>query len=239
METTLTDRQIEILKIIERNPGIKHNKLIKIIVEQKKLMAKKTLEKNINELITDHHVKFHKYKKEKQYFRNEEGVSEKDIDKQLEELFCRIFDDISELKKNFKNNEYYVKIRLAHYLFRWMEEFSHTKRTIERESYETDVMDMSEEEEILEEIKKIIKEKDIDWQDQLYKYYGESCEIMSDLSKMKNQYAKLQLMIRKHGTSKKRNELSLKLTQLIHDMGDKFTNLEMNLKELKKTKQHS
>jgi hypothetical protein len=38
----LTERQIEILKVIERNSGIYHNKLLKIIVEQKKLMAKRT-----------------------------------------------------------------------------------------------------------------------------------------------------------------------------------------------------
>lgn len=230
----LTDNQIDILKVIERNHGIHHNKLLRIIVDQKHLMAKTTLEKNINELIDTHHIKVHRYKKEKQYFRNEEDLSEKDLDKEITELFCKVFNELKELEKNFKSNEYSVKTSFAHYLFMWLRDFSKVKRTIETETIEINETDMSEEVEIVREIKQIIKKKGIDFQNPLHKYFTDSLEVMTELSKMKNEYVKLQKTIRKHGASKKRISLKSQLTQLTHKMSEKFTRLETNLEELKK-----
>lgn len=51
---------------------------------------------------------------------------------------------------------------------------------------------------------------------------------------MKNEYAQLKTMKRKHGASKKRTKINSKLSTLVQDMIDKFTSLESNLKELKK-----
>jgi hypothetical protein len=179
-------------------------------------------------------VKSHKYKKEKQYFRNEEWFSEKDLNKEIQVLFTRIFDALSELQKNSKDNEYDVKVRLAHYLFRWLEEFSSAKHTIESETFRIKTTDMSEEKEILNEIKKIIKDKEIDWQDSSYKYYSESREIMDKISKIKNEQTQLMTTRKKHGTSKKRSEIDSKLNRLVHEWDKSYTLLERNLKELRK-----
>ena len=62
-------REVKILQIISKNPDIHHNELLRIINE-KKLMAKRTAEKNIQFLLERGIIISHEVGNQKQYAVN-------------------------------------------------------------------------------------------------------------------------------------------------------------------------
>lgn len=90
-------REVKILEIISKNPDIHHNELLRII-EEKKLMAKRTAEKNIRFLLERGIIISHEVGNQKQYAVNV-GVEQFDPEKLEKSIIIWSKFDAKELEK--------------------------------------------------------------------------------------------------------------------------------------------
>ena len=94
MEKTVDDRDLKILQIIEKHPGIHHRKLLAII-EDKKILSKPTATKHIQQMLQNKKILAFYYGKEKQYVLSDNQLSEKYLYVKISKLI-KIFKKESE-----------------------------------------------------------------------------------------------------------------------------------------------
>jgi hypothetical protein len=223
-------RELEILKIIEKHPGIHHRLLLKII-EDKSLMAKDTATDKIKNLIESNKIFAYKYGKEKQYVLSDGELSQKDLKKKVSDTIKKLKFELESIDKKFDDFDYYTKRNLPAYLVETLVSLSETKSDLIRSAKETKITDMSDAIEIFNEIRGYAENLSID--DIKSTKYRESAKIMTSISKMQGEYSRLIEKRSKMGSSKKRNELSQKISQLGSEIMNSYNILGKIRDELK------
>lgn len=230
MEKIVLDRELEILKIIGKHPGIHHRELLRII-EDKSLMAKDTATDKIKNLINDKKVFAYKYGNEKQYVLSDGELSQKDLKKKVSDTIKKLKDELESIDKEFDDYDYDIKCNLPDYLVKTLANISKNKSDLLRLAKETKITDMSFAIEVFNEIRDYSENLSID--DIKNKKRSQAAEIMTSLDKMQREYAELTEKRSKMGASKKRKELSQKILKLNSEIVNSYNILEKIRNELK------
>jgi hypothetical protein len=228
-EKETSDKKLEILKVIERHQHIRHKNLITIIVTQKKLMAKKTLEKYIRELEDEKRISGRKFGKEKQYVLRDNELTESELEEKFLLASGKLKKEIETLEKSFNKFELYTKRNLPDYLYGILQDLQETVNYTRRRAKEQKLTDMSEEYELHHEI--IELDKKIPPEDPRCYSSVKSGEIVAQISKLKNEYVKLDTKKNNMKISKKREEISNKMKE----NSSLITKLFLNLVDIKKS----
>jgi hypothetical protein len=230
MEKTMSDRELDILKIIEKHPGIHQRKLLKIIAD-KRLMAKDTAIDKIKNLINDKKIFAYKYGKEIQYVLSDDELSEEDLKKKVSETIKKLKHEFETIDKEFDDYDYFIKRNLPDYLIRILAHISKNKFDLLSRAKETKITDMSDAIEIFDEICAYAENSPID--DIKNGKQHQAAGIMTKIDKMQRECSELTEKRSKMGVSKKRNELSDKISQLNSEIVNSYFTLETIRDKLK------
>ena len=234
MENTVQNRELSILKIIEKHPGIHHRLLLRII-NDKSLMAKATAEKNIKILINDKKIHSYKYGKEIQYVLSDGELSEKDLKKKISATLKKLKAELENISNEFDHFDYDVKRDLSYEFVMILEHLSERKSVLLRHAKENKITDMSYVSEIANEILDLTNDFSID-----DKFSNKKRELAiktaNRLYELEWEYAKSHEKKNKMRSSKKRDDLTLKVKQMDSEITKLHRLLEDTRDELKSVK---
>lgn len=229
----LSNRELEILKIIEIHAGIHHRNLLKII-QDKGLMAKKTAERNIKSLIEKKRIDSYKYGKEKEYVISDGESNEKNLKKKVSTTIKKLKHELEKIDDEFDDFDYLTKRNFPQYLTRLLKDLVKMKKDVIRFAKQEKLTDTSYFEEILQEIQTLAENNSTI--DDIQNKKRSADEIMTALSRITNEYAELTIKRSNMRTSKKREELSHKLERMYSEKSDFQQKLEAIRDELKSMK---
>lgn len=108
---SLEERQYFILEKIEQNPGIHHNALKRMVVEQpsKPIMATKTFDKLVHELIEEGKIAVQKDGNKKRYFLPDATIAIGDFAKEIKIQSRTMIDHVNDLQREFRSMTTYYK----------------------------------------------------------------------------------------------------------------------------------
>ena len=234
MENTVQNRELSILKIIEKHPGIHHRLLLRII-NDKSLMAKATAEKNIKILINDKKIHSYKYGKEIQYVLSDGELSEKDLKKKVSATLKKLKAELKNISNEFDHFDYEVRRDLSYEFVMILEHLSGRKSDLLRHAKENKITDMSYVSEIANEILDLTNDFSID--DEFSNKKRElAIKTANRLYELEWEYAKSHEKKNKMRSSKKRNDLTLKIKQMDSEITKLHRLLEDTRNELKSVK---
>lgn len=231
MEKNVHDRELGILKIIEKHPGIHHRILLKII-HDKDLMAKGTAEKCIKNLIKSNTIVVYKYGKEVQYVLSDGELSEKDLKKKVSYTIKKLIYELEIIDKKFDDFDYYIKRNMPDYLIQTLTRLLETKSNLLKSAKETKLTDMSYAQELFYEIRDLTKNYSID-DKTTWRKRDQAAKTTTHIDKTQREYSKLLEKRSKVGSSKLRSNMNIKLKNLNSDILKSYRTLENIRDELK------
>lgn len=231
MEKTTDERELNILKIIGKHPEIHHRELLRIILD-KSLMAKKTAEKNIKNLLHEKRIFAYKYGKEIQYVLADNELSEKDLKNKVSKTVKKFKFELDKIEKDFDKFDFYFKRNFPDHLSQVLHHLVDEKSHLLRYAKENKHNDMSFALELLDEINKLSKtlpKNDTVIQEKITL----SGELVTNIDKSQRKYAELLQKRNNMATSKKRENISQTLRLMNDDLSKLYYSLEKIRDDLK------
>ncbi len=106
-----------ILEAIQEYPLITHGQLLDFLVERKKRMAKRTLEKYLRELINEKKIFKYKERKTTKYdLPSSFGLTEKMMKKRFDKWMSEIKKSIGKIESDYRKYNIYMKVNTPDYL---------------------------------------------------------------------------------------------------------------------------